>query len=552
LKAGTLKYTGNTPVDESTKKFNLPAYNVTVSAQFENLPGLIGSAADFAKIGTPGYPLDGNYELTANINLPSGWTPIGSGTAPFTGAFDGRGRSITISSFPSNGINISAAPAMVDFSNEMAGWNDPGPNGDIIARGLFAYTENAVIKDLDITVNASFVITPTGTQQTQFFGTVAAAAVNTAFTGINISGGVLSVDATSVDMLMLGGIAGLMVEGGSMIDCTVNVKIQASLDNSMFCSVIGGLVGQAGNSNITGCSMAGDVEVSGGSDNEIGGLASNTRGPVRNSFVSGNVSAVSAYGGTTAGGLVARNIGIIENCYVTGNVSAESTASGGNVEAGGLVAILDGEDDGNTNAVKKSYSIGAVSAISKKTATAGGIAATIYDENTEISDCYSTGNVSANGGTGSDGVRAGGIAGNPQANKNAFSVTITRCYASGTISVDGSGSNKTVGGIAGNANAQSGGSGSITNCAALSGPGSITCEGSGTAKRIVGSTNFSLNNNIANDAMSGSSNGSGQDGEDKSSSDLALEATYIALGWDFSTVWKMSGDSPSRPILKWQ
>jgi hypothetical protein len=52
----------------------------------------IGSAADLAKIGTPGYPLDGTYELTADISLPPGWTPIGNGTRPFTGTFDGKGQ----------------------------------------------------------------------------------------------------------------------------------------------------------------------------------------------------------------------------------------------------------------------------------------------------------------------------------------------------------------------------------------------------------------------------------------------------------------------------
>ncbi|MDR1315469.1 MAG: hypothetical protein LBK13_01240, partial [Spirochaetales bacterium] len=143
--------------------------------------GFIGSAADLAKIGTSGYPLDGSYELTADITLPAGWAPIGSGTAPFTGTFDGRGYSITINSTTassiavrsfSSGVDISAAPDLEDFFNV---------SGGIIARGLFAYTENAIIKDLNITISpgSSPVVITSTAGQVQLFGSVAAVALNT-------------------------------------------------------------------------------------------------------------------------------------------------------------------------------------------------------------------------------------------------------------------------------------------------------------------------------------------------------------------------------------
>jgi hypothetical protein len=392
----------------------------------------------------------------------------------------------------------------------------------------------------------------------QLIGIIAAYAVNTTFTDINISGGVLSVNAASGDdIIYLGGIAGLMRES-SVADCTVDIKIYASLGNTIP-SCIGGVAGYLyENKTITNCFVLRDVEGSGGFDNGIGGLAGSSfgGGAIRNSLVSGNVKAT-MYGGSNAGGLVGHyGAGIIESCSVTGNVSSESTAASiERVSAGGLVGQLEGSDDGSTAAViRRSYSTGTVSAGNLASASrpvrAGGIAGGISNS-AEITDCYSTGDISADGGTaGSIEVCAGGIAGRP--NPKVGNTTIARCYALGTISVAGSSSNKAAGGIAGNAYAESGGTGSITNCAALSGSGSITCEGSGTAKRIAGSTNFSLSYNIANSAMSGSSSDSGQDGADKTSSDLALQATYTTLGWDFSTVWKMSGDSPSRPILKWQ
>jgi hypothetical protein len=470
LKAGTLKYnngSGDTAVNETTKKFTMPASNVAVSAEFETTPGLIHDAVDLAKIGTESYyPMSDTYELTANITLPSGWAPIGNGTAPFTGTFDGKGKTITINSFPSAGVDISAATGMEDFSDMIADWS--GTTSDIIARGLFAYTdENAVIKDLNITVNpgSSFVITSTPQQQVQLFGIVAAAAVNTTFTDINISGGVLDMNASSVETPMLGGIAGVLLEGSSMTGCTVDIKITASLNNTAFSSV-GGMVGWIDESSgITDCFVLKDVETTGGSggndDSLRGGLAGYNGGTITNSSVSGNVSITSTSGDSRVGGLVGMHSGSIENCSVTGNVSVDSTASGDvNIKVGGLVAQFEGQ----SAVIRKSYSTGTVSAQNTSTAggarvRAGGIAGNTY-EDVEITDCYSAGHISAEGG---NEVSVGGIVGDSGGDTV---VTIEHCYVRGTISASGTGSNKSVGGIVGVATVDSGSA--ITGCAALS------------------------------------------------------------------------------------
>ncbi|MDR1316203.1 MAG: hypothetical protein LBK13_04940 [Spirochaetales bacterium] len=525
--------------------------NYTMDYTLAYIP--IETAAQFQKIG-PDYPLSGNYELTANIILPSGWTPIGNGTQPFTGTFDGKGYSITISSFPSDGINISSAPGLEDFLDMISGWYSD--SGGIIARGLFACVKDAVIENLDITVNSSVAMTHTAAQQVQLFGTVAAAAVNTAFTDINISsGGVLSVNVTSGgDAIYIGGIAGLLLEGSSISGCTVDVKIQAGLGSAGVSAVGGAVGGLFGNGGITDCSVVKDVEVSGGNHNSIGGLAGDTDGPVINSFVSGNVSVTSAYIDSQVGGLIGNHAGSIENCHVTGNVSVRYTGTGeADIRAGGLTGSTGNFDDDYTVAsIKKSYSTGNVSAVSDSSDTeseikAGGISTNIWRK-AEIFDCYSTGNVSASG---VGDVNAGGIVSGLSAQNNV-TITITRCYASGNISATGSSYNKSAGGIAGSAY-KSGGSGSITGCAALS--GSITCEGSGTAKRIVGNNNsgFSLSYNIADNAMSGTWTDKGLTGKDgaDSTNSPPTKDEYETLGWDFSTVWKMEG-SPSRPVLQWQ
>jgi hypothetical protein len=511
----------------------------------------IGSAEDVAKIGTSGYPLNGNYELTDDITLPADWTPIGE-TQPFTGTFDGGRHSITISRFSSGGVNISSVPGPKDF---LAGMKESYGTDGGFARGLFAYTKNAVVKNLDITVNLSsspFVITSTA-QQVQFFGIVAAAATNTAFTNINISGGTLEVNAASADALALGGIAGLLLEGNSVTDCTVDVKLKTVLGNTV--SYIGGLAGILWeNSRMTGCSMVKDVEVSGGSEiKSIGGLAGEAGGTITNSSVSGNVRVVSEGDRSRVGGLVGRHDGIIENCSVTGNVSTESAAdSNVRIEVGGLVGLFK-QDEGILSAVvQRSYSTGTVtgSATNNGDVRVGGIVATT-DDYARITNCYSTGNIS---GTASDNVDVGGIVGRGSAGSDEAvgNCTIERCYASGNISAAGAGvGDKSAGGIVGNTYVEPGSSGSITDCAALS--VSVTCSGS-TAKRIVGAANFSLNNNIANVGMLvNSGTVSSIDDADQNGADVSLPVSQSnfqsTLGWDFSNVWKWNG---TLPVLKWQ
>lgn len=105
-----------TDVTSPTISFAMAAEDVTVTALFEkDLAGMTGSGSFQGEVGEPdpdaipistaeqlasigsGYPLDGSYVLTADLDLASyeNWTPIGSNEAPFTGTFDGQGHVIT-------------------------------------------------------------------------------------------------------------------------------------------------------------------------------------------------------------------------------------------------------------------------------------------------------------------------------------------------------------------------------------------------------------------------------------------------------------------------
>lgn len=75
---------------------NPPANDeVSLADAATDTPIEIDSADELAKIGDDGYPLNGSYVLTANINLGASaekpWTSIGN----FTGTFDGDGHTIS-------------------------------------------------------------------------------------------------------------------------------------------------------------------------------------------------------------------------------------------------------------------------------------------------------------------------------------------------------------------------------------------------------------------------------------------------------------------------
>ena len=97
----------------------------------ENNPFLIFTEAQLRKVGTEtgtGWTLSAHYKLENNITLTGGaWTPIGAGSTPFRGTFDGGGYTIT-------GITI----------------NNPTTNN----QGMFGYIEGGTVKNLGL-INVS-------------------------------------------------------------------------------------------------------------------------------------------------------------------------------------------------------------------------------------------------------------------------------------------------------------------------------------------------------------------------------------------------------------
>ncbi|MBQ8424526.1 MAG: InlB B-repeat-containing protein [Clostridia bacterium] len=161
----------------------------------------------------------------------------------------------------------------------------------------------------------------------------------------------------------------------------------------------GGLVGFAALSEISNCSVKGDLNIT-GNQISIGGLIGWAYRDVTiiNSFAKSNINTKS-YGvnGSSAGGLIglAYDLITISNCYATGNVTA--IASGYRAYAGGLV--------GEIGKLNEPNQIGG--------AYISGI----------ISSCYATGNISSS--SAEDNAYSGGLVG------EAINCEITNVYATG-------------------------------------------------------------------------------------------------------------------------
>ncbi|MDR1932570.1 MAG: hypothetical protein LBQ57_07105 [Spirochaetales bacterium] len=607
--------------------FTLPAYDVTVSAEFEEIPAdgpiQINSAADMAKIGNL-WPTSGEYILAANITLPGGWTPLGTGTAPFSGVFDGAGHTITLTGFDTAGVVGNSW----SVENQLSGYP--------VAAGIFSYTESASIKNLTVAVNTNVSFEINSDNDLHFIGIVAGLAENTTFRDVIVSGsGVFKAAKKDGDgVLMFGGIAGVL-EACEVYGCVVNLNLEAEVTGEQAC--VGGLAGFGWleGSLIENSAVEKNVKATGTlSDTiSIGGLAgAYSFGHIKNSYMEGDVYAELTYTGarggeTLAGGLLGRHDSdIIENSHAKGDVTAISTEGDAVTAAGGLTGYTSDESEGITQ-IKNSYASGTVQATANTgCANAGGIAGRIrYGKEVLITDSYASGDVTADGSSSMEtyeGALAGGITGRASDPDSGGALSIKRCYASGNIAAKVNSSSMTfAGGIIGKTNSNDSGThggsltveqcytsggvnaaagsysayaggiigvsninygslsiaqcyakgnisstgngggimggiwtgsgNSISNCAALS--GSVTNYRIAPPPGVPPYMGITLANNIALDTMTLTGNSTitsdpaGAHGESKTSAELSQQATYIGLGWDFTSTWEMQG---GYPVLK--
>jgi filamentous hemagglutinin family protein len=300
-------------------------------------PYLIGDVYGLQGIGTSAPLLADAYKLansidasgTANWNSGAGFAPLGSSIdMPFTGTFDGNGKTIT-------GLTINL------------------PNAEDV--GLFGYVRDGSVSNLALT---NFTV-----EGSRFVG--ALAGINNGGTIADVSvddGTVTGTSNTLADMSANTNVGGLV--GESVNDTTSNASItsaSAGLGVTVTASdgsggpltlgQVGGLVGWNSSGTISDSYSAATVT----GDRYVGGLVGRNDGAISQSFASGAATSVWGYIGGLAGlntgtiadsyalgsvtsifataGLVGQNMGSITNSYAAGLVQ------GGSGVAGGLVAV---------------------------------------------------------------------------------------------------------------------------------------------------------------------------------------------------------------------
>jgi hypothetical protein len=319
----------------------------------------LNSAADLAKIGaTADYPLNGKYALGKSLDLKD-WMPIGI-DEPFTGTFDGRGKTLAIAG----------------------------------SGGLFAFAKGAVIRNLTVT----------GTIHASGSGTVFAGGIlgngdNTTIISC-VSTANITVEARGHNS-SAGGIAGFMTNYSIIADCRAggNISISSGEEEGLmlYAGGIAGYQGLAGSSSdgFSGCIIE------------------------RCSFTGGSVTAEGSY--PYAGGVAGYNYvgAILRESYAAGG---SVTARGKNLPYAGGVSGYNSRNAENPSLIENCYSDMTVHAeAASKQAQAGGISAANAAD-ARISKCYARGSVTATvvgSGSGDSGgsigvaaaASAGGIAG---------------------------------------------------------------------------------------------------------------------------------------------
>ncbi len=285
------------------------------------------------------YVRDGNWNtnctLEDNVDLADtgNWEPIGNNTVPYTGTFDGNGKTVT-------GLAI----------------NNSSENEDVSNVGMFAYNEG-IVKDL--TLNGAV----TNAARIDSVGMVAGKNGGT-ITGCSVSGTV----SNKLISGSTGGVVGLNY--GTITDCSME---DGSVTSTGTSSIVGGLIGVNSGPDVDNCHVS-NVTVQG---NITGGLAGENTFSNRIAgcwVANGSVTGTSA--GAGAGGVVGSNDGEIIACYhINGSVSSSRTA-------GGVVGT------NNINGkLTACYHSG--SNISGHSGLTGGVAGS--NQSTKITNCYWSG-----------------------------------------------------------------------------------------------------------------------------------------------------------------
>ena len=339
----------------------------------------IDTPEELEKIGVDKeYPLDGNYILTADINLggdTNPWNPIGT----FTGTFDGAGHTIS-------GLYI--------VENR-----DPTSQGS----GLFSYlSSGGTIKNL--TVKGDIYPENIGNSVGGVAGICNGGKISNCTSGVNIIGETQST---------VGGVVASAEDGSTVENCRYTGTIDVTYNKNNNSMGMGGVVGQASDCTIRNCENAGTVQT----NIWKGGIVGRNNGgaQVLNCRNSGIVESNNPAAGAGSGGIVGDNYGVIRDSY-----NASTGIVTGGSATGGVTAKNAAENGGATCIVENCYNAGTV----RGSGDVGGVAG-YNNSNTHaatVKSSYNTGTV-INDGSGN----VGGVVGWNE-DRNDSSGIVTGCF----------------------------------------------------------------------------------------------------------------------------
>lgn len=285
------------------------------------------------------------FRLSADIELAGHfWVPIGKTNRPFTGTFDGNGK--TISNMT---IGTAASPSTLDKA------------------GLFGYADGAVIEN----VNMTYVSVNDAVDSATFLdaGGVAGLMLGGSISNCTVSGAISGNCTLTVSSSRgVGGIVGLC-DSITIANCTSSVNIAAGGSGLP----VGGLAGGVGSADIANCSASGSI--SGAGVWYGGGLCGNSNGgTISNCYATGDVTG-STY--SDVGGLIGVSYANVTNCFSTGNVSGEDSV-------GGFIGVGRGGNISNCFSTGNATSAGVVG---------GFVGESAYDGLNSVTNCYAAGDI---------------------------------------------------------------------------------------------------------------------------------------------------------------
>ena len=392
-------------------------YSITTLEEFEQ----------FAEMSRAAKIQGGEFVLGADIDLSSysageGFIPIAAGinsSADFKCEFNGNGH--TISNLYINRPdtdNVGLFSIMCDVKNLCL------TNVDVIGGkytgDLMGYTfSNSQVSNCYIASGS-------------VKGTTCVGGLGGRFSGIN---GILNCysDAEVSGETKAGGLLGeTYLPNGSVINSFSHGNVTASSDYA------GGLIGYTERVSLENCYAEGNIT----GKRFVGGVVGKAMELIAvNCFAKGKVTGTSSVGGFAGGAGGSSSGNIIENCYAYGEVIGEESV-------GGFAGLTSGSINGNGLILKACHALGNVTATQqvgglvgffsfhnsvyncsatgtvKGNSCVGGLIGDGYAMK-EIKNCYSTGDVIAKGNF------VGGIIGRTS---NSNDTDITGCYSTGNIS----------------------------------------------------------------------------------------------------------------------